>query len=176
MDGKNIIFIIFLFFIFPYYVVYTETVLTSFTAKVGAGNYTYYTLHELGEITLILNSLEGDADLYVSEQVSKPAFDNYDMSSVTCGSDIVTIPSHFRRPTAIGVYGHIHSPISTYKLTAILNYTNTESGNYNTGSYNQASIENSQSNNTDDESYYGWGSVVWDVLEFLLKILLEVLL
>ena len=103
--------------------VFADLVLTELSGTVGAENYTYYSLREDGDVTIILTSQSGDCDLYISESNSKPTFSNYDISSATCGVDLATVPSEFKRPTYIGVYGHVHAPISTYTLTAVLNYT-----------------------------------------------------
>lgn len=82
---------------------------------VGAGNYTYYTLEAPDMqksivITVSLQSLEGDADLYISGHNKKPTFDveGHSFQSTSCGNEIVVVPSHFVReesPVVIGVYG-----------------------------------------------------------------------
>jgi hypothetical protein len=81
---------------------------------VGGGNYTYYTLETPADkevvLTILLHSLEGDADLYVAGRNKRPAFDveEHSFQSTTCGNDMVVIPGHFVReesPIVIGVYG-----------------------------------------------------------------------
>lgn len=145
-----------------------DELLNSFTATVGAGNYSYYKLKFPGEITLILTSMQGDADLYVSENESEPDFENYDLKSATCGVDMTTVPTSFNRPTYIGVYGHIHSPFSEYRLTAILNYTESTDSvdNFNEENYTKG----------DKENQIGRGSFIWDLFVLIFKILMEVLL
>ncbi len=51
---------------------------------------------------------QGDADLYVSESMSKPTFEleEHSMSSATCGVDQVTLPKEIGRPVHVAVYGH----------------------------------------------------------------------
>ena len=134
-----------------------DELLNSFTATVGAGNYSYYKLKFPGEITLILTSMQGDADL-----------ENYDLKSATCGVDMTTVPTSYNRPTYIGVYGHIHSPISEYRLTAILNYTESAGNvdNFNEENYTEG----------DKENVMGVGRFIWDLFVLICKILLEVLL
>lgn len=144
-----------------------QNVLASFTAEVGAGNYSYYKLEEAGDVTLILSSIEGDADLYISESTIHPDYINYDISSATCGKDIVTIPSTFKRPTGIGVYGHVHSRISKYKLVAVLNYT-TASDTF------KGTIDVEYLNEDGSGSFFS--SFLWEVLETLVKILIEIIL
>lgn len=145
-----------------------DELLNSFTATVGAGNYSYYKLKFPGEITLILTSVQGDADLYVSENEAEPDFENYDLKSATCGVDMTTVPTSYNRPTYIGVYGHIHSPISDYRLTAILNYTESAGNvdNFNEENYTEG----------DKENLMGVGRFIWDLFVLICKILLEVLL
>merc|ERR1719378_245271 len=99
-----------------------STMLASFTSEVGGGNYTYYSLTEQGDITIILVSLFGDADVYVAQH-SQPTSLNYQLSSTTYGSDVVTVTSDISRPCGVGVHGHIHKPLSRYRLVALLNYT-----------------------------------------------------
>ena len=45
----------------------SERVITSIRGEVWAGNYSNYHLKEPGDVTLILYSTQGDADLYVLE-------------------------------------------------------------------------------------------------------------
>ncbi|XP_072031101.1 UPF0669 protein C6orf120 homolog [Amphiura filiformis] len=87
---------------------HTYVPLQSFTGRIGGGNYTYYKLLRNGNIQIQLRSLEGDADLYVSQTALHPTFelDNFDVHSVTCGDDIVDIPESYKRPVGIGIYGH----------------------------------------------------------------------
>ena len=88
--------------------------------KVGAGNYTYFQLNFEGALLLELETLEGDADLYVSEKVQRPTFDleEHSLSSWTCGLDAVFIPKTMTRPIYIGVYGHPRYEQSTYLMSA----------------------------------------------------------
>ena len=151
-----------------------EKVLASFMAEIGGGNYTYYSLHEMGEITIILTSIRGDADLYISSSTQHPDYLNYDLMSTTCGVDIVAIPASFKRPAGVGVYGHIATKQSVYKLVAVLNYT----GNYSDNDYTVYSTLDSDSiggGGKDSDGNFV-SSFVWQILEVILKILAEVLL
>ena len=79
------------------------------TGEVEEGNYTYYTLKQPGPVRLVLSSLSGDADLYVSgPELERPTFalEEHFLGSGTCGEDSVSIPAEFPRPVHIGVYGH----------------------------------------------------------------------
>nr|CAG4640726.1 EOG090X03DI [Eulimnadia texana] len=92
------------------------------TASIEAGNFTYYTLTYNGFISLVLESLEGDADLYISQHTLQPSFnpETYCLHSASCGIDQIDIPSSFQRPIGVAVYGHPFHPISTYTLSVIL--------------------------------------------------------
>ena len=94
--------------------------LHSLTGKVDAGNYTYYVLKYEGPIILELQTVDGDADLYVSDVLEHPTFelDEHSLSSWTCGIDTVFISKSFGRPINIGVYGHPRSSESRYILSA----------------------------------------------------------
>uniref|UniRef100_A0A3B4T749 Chromosome 6 open reading frame 120 n=1 Tax=Seriola dumerili TaxID=41447 RepID=A0A3B4T749_SERDU len=66
--------------------------------QIGAGNYSYLRLNHDGRIILHMQSLKGDADLYVSDKTLKPSFDTYKLQSATCGHDVVVVPGDFVRP------------------------------------------------------------------------------
>lgn len=149
-------------------VINCEQILQNFKGEVGAGNYTYFTLQREGEITLILDSTEGDADIYISEHVTKPDFENYDLQSTTCGRDIVTVPKHYKRPIGIAVFGHIHSPISKYVMTVVIDYSN---GN----DYYSVSQEKSHWLSSEDENDAKEESVIWMVFVSIIKIVFEIL-
>ena len=146
-----------------------EKLLSSHKGTVGAGNYSYFYLKEPGEITLLLHSLSGDADLYVSDTKHYASFTNFNMSSTTCGLDMVTIRPVFSRPVQISVYGHIHSPVSKYKLSAVLNYTGENFHFHDSGA-------DFSSGFGDDSAWKPFQSFLWDILEILLKIIFEVIL
>ncbi|XP_073976458.1 UPF0669 protein C6orf120 homolog [Rhodnius prolixus] len=80
----------------------------SVSGTVTAGNFTYYSLITEGDVSIILRTIKGDADLYVSQLVVTPTFEleNYCLHSATCGLDVVDVPASFGRPIGIGIYGH----------------------------------------------------------------------
>merc|ERR1719342_868645 len=72
--------------------------------EVEEGNYTYYTLRQTGHVLMVLTSLTGDADLYISDATNdRPTFmfEEHELSSTTCGVDTVDIPASFARPVHI---------------------------------------------------------------------------
>lgn len=134
-----------------------EHIIQTFDGEIGAGNFTYFTLKKEGEVTLILDSMKGDADMYISQQNLKPDFDDYDLNSVTCGEDVITIPSFYKRPIGISVYGHVYAPISKYTMKVLMDYSMGEESQYN-------------------ETEEPEESLVWTLFVNILKIILEILL
>jgi len=103
--------------------VHADYVGQSVSDVVEEGNYTYYTLKQLGNLLLVLTTLEGDADLYVSgNDQEEPTFmfDAHYLASTTCGDDFVSLPYHLQRPVHIGVYGHPRYPISAFRLEVVI--------------------------------------------------------
>uniref|UniRef100_A0A7M5UDR8 Cnidarian restricted protein n=1 Tax=Clytia hemisphaerica TaxID=252671 RepID=A0A7M5UDR8_9CNID len=143
-----------------------------FSGKVGAGNFSYYSLQEAGDVTFVLKSILGDADIYVAQQKDLLNVADYELSSVTCGIDTVVVPASFSRPVHIGVYGHIHHTLSKYTLYAIVNGTDT---NLILENISNDNFSNAGSSSDDNNSSF-FSSFVWELLETLLQILLEVLL
>lgn len=95
--------------------------LVSFNGEVGGGNYSYYNLMHGGDVSVYLYSTSGDADLYVSQYISKPTFEpeSHCLQSVTCGVDVVRIPESFQRPVYIAVYGHPSHEVNQYTLDVV---------------------------------------------------------
>ena len=95
----------------------------SVSGDVEAGNFTYYTLRQTGHIKMVLYSLTGDADIYVSDASNeRPTFmfEEHMLSSATCGLDVVDIPASFARPVHIGVYGHPNYPHTDFNMDGII--------------------------------------------------------
>ncbi|XP_045456752.1 UPF0669 protein C6orf120 homolog [Melitaea cinxia] len=88
---------------------------------VWAGNFSYWQLGYVGPLLIELTSLNGDADLYVSDTI-RPSYevDKNNFSSATCGTDVVHIPMEFPRPIGIGVFGDWSSSISEYVIQVFL--------------------------------------------------------
>ncbi|XP_076360213.1 UPF0669 protein C6orf120 homolog [Tachypleus tridentatus] len=162
--------------------------------SVGGGNYTYYSLTPDGGVLILLHSLLGDADLYVSEKRLKPTFDlaSHDLQSVSCGLDKVEIPWSFGRPIGIGVYGHPSHEISMFELEVMVDDTpewvypeeymeidennkaaesrgsKKRSSSYSSDSKNQGSVYASDTS-TEEES------ILWAIFVGILKLFLEVI-
>ncbi|XP_053153570.1 UPF0669 protein C6orf120 homolog [Hemicordylus capensis] len=143
--------------------------------QIGAGNYSYLWLHHEGKIVLQMQSLKGDADLYVSDVTLRPSFDDYELQSVTCGQDVVRVPAHFRRPVGIGIYGHPSHQESEFEMKLYFDQT-VVAYQFGGGSYNPEDIEMSrkQFHSTEDESQ-DEESVFWTILIGILKLILEML-
>merc|ERR1712038_1388990 len=92
----------------------------TFSGSVGAGNYSYYKLTQEGSIQIELVSRKGDADIYVSDLVLSPTYENYELQSCTCGKDEVSIELGMKRPIGIGIYGHPFYEESHYSLSVYI--------------------------------------------------------
>nr|XP_039248391.1 UPF0669 protein v1g209471-like [Styela clava] len=88
----------------------------TFTGQVGSGNFSYYRLMLEGCVIVQLETMTGDADLYVSSSSLKPTWESYDLKSTTCGIDEVVIYPSQVRPIGIGVYGYILDELNTFQL------------------------------------------------------------
>eukprot|EP00112_Aurelia_sp_Birch-Aquarium-sp1_P019283 Seg4739.1 transcript_id=Seg4739.1/GoldUCD/mRNA.D3Y31 product="UPF0669 protein v1g209471" protein_id=Seg4739.1/GoldUCD/D3Y31 len=148
-----------------------ETIISTFVGKLGPGNYSYFKLHEKGTITFVLESLVGDADIYVSKTADRPSFADYDLQAITCGTDIVTVPKAFPRPVNVAVFGHVHSLITKYKLTAILDYE----GKYDPSVSQSFSYDQESDWQSEDDDSQSLKSLLWTIIVGILKIILEVI-
>ena len=113
----------------------------SVAGEVEAGNFTYYTLRQTGHIKMVLYSITGDADIYVSDASNeRPTFmfEEHMMSSATCGLDVVDIPASFSRPVHIGVYGHPNYPHTTFNMDGVI-VEETEEDPFSLASYQEES-------------------------------------
>lgn len=103
----NTLEIIFTFLTF-YIQIGIHNCLQNVPGMVGGGNYTYFQLNFEGALVLKLETIDGDADLYISDKIQRPTFEleEHTLSSWTCGLDSVFIPKTMARPIYIAVYGH----------------------------------------------------------------------
>merc|ERR1719308_719392 len=72
---------------------------------------------------MVLTSLVGDADLYISDATNeRPTFmfEEHELSSTTCGVDTIDIPASFARLVHIAVYGHPNYPLSKFNLDGVI--------------------------------------------------------
>lgn len=167
--------------------VHAVNLVDSVRGIVGGGNYSYYSLSESGTILMLLESFQGDADLYISHTTHKPTFDieNHDLQSVTCGLDYIKIYSDGRRPIAIAVYGHPSHDTSVYRLQIIVDrageyeyeYPESRGSPHGSDNHLEASFtsdaESAQhtrtANNKEEES------IIWTILVSVLQVLLDIL-
>ncbi|KAJ8045916.1 hypothetical protein HOLleu_09035 [Holothuria leucospilota] len=145
----------------------TRLLLQSLRGEVGAGNYSYFKLTKEGPIQLIIKSLEGDADVYVSDKVSHPTYSDYEIQSATYGDEVVDIPSSFKRPVGVAIYGHPFSSSSRFQMD--IYWVLTPESDSETLSY-QSGLPSYSEGQTEEEE-----SLLWTILVQFLKILLEVL-
>ncbi|KAI6660394.1 hypothetical protein LOD99_13980 [Oopsacas minuta] len=86
------------------------TILRQQTGIVAISEHAYFSLNHqmLSPLVIVLSSLEGDCDLYVSQQstTKRPTYQKYDLSSTTCGTDYVITSSSLKYPLFIGVFAY----------------------------------------------------------------------
>ncbi|CAH7305110.1 UPF0669 protein C6orf120 homolog [Phodopus roborovskii] len=143
--------------------------------QIGAGNYSYLRLNHEGKIVLRMQSLRGDADLYVSDSTLHPSFDEYELQSVTCGQDVVSIPAHFQRPVGIGIYGHPSHHESDFEMRV---YSDRTVDQYPFGEAAYPSDPTGAGQNhayASQEASQEEESVLWTILISILKLVLEIL-
>lgn len=143
--------------------------------NIGAGNYSYLRLNHDGRIILHMQSLKGDADLYVSDKTLRPSFDTYKLQSVTCGQDVVVVPGDFARPVGIGIYGHPSHLESEFEMRVFYDQS-VPPDPFDNGSYtSDDGHKQKKSPQSAEENIQEEESILWTILIGLLKIILEIL-
>ncbi|XP_028424496.1 UPF0669 protein C6orf120 homolog [Perca flavescens] len=155
------------------------TLLHVVQGHIGAGNYSYLRLNHDGRIILHMQSLKGDADLYVSDKTLRPSFDTYKLQSATCGQDVVVVPGDLVRPVGIGIYGHPSHKESEFEMRVFYDQT-VPHDPFERGS--DASEDGDKKKKSprateeEEEDYHQEEeSIFWTILIGLLKIILEIL-
>lgn len=152
--------------------------------RIHPSNFSYFTFNNHGTYRFILISLRGDADLYVSTRNKYVSYDNYEMSSCTCGIDEILIDAYVKRPVYLGVYGYSQFQISHYRLLIELvdstvpvidetffeqtnkdKTTNEQSKPRKNGKTSRVVVEGE-----DDKSHLLWNILLW-LLNFLVEVL-----
>ncbi|KAG3290609.1 UPF0669 protein C6orf120 homolog [Ictidomys tridecemlineatus] len=143
--------------------------------QIGAGNYSYLRLNHEGKVVLRMQSLRGDADLYVSDSTLHPSFDDYELQSATCGQDVVFIPAHFQRPVGIGIYGHPSHHESDFEMRVYFDRT-VDQYPFGEAAYPAEGAEGGQQQaHGPEEAAPEEESVLWTILISILKLVLEIL-
>ncbi|CAK7311126.1 UPF0669 protein C6orf120 homolog [Vulpes lagopus] len=142
--------------------------------QIGAGNYSYLRLNHEGKIVLRMQSLKGDADLYVSDTTLHPSFDDYELQSVTCGPDVVAIPAHFQRPVGIGIYGHPSHHESEFEMKVYYDRRLEPSPFSEVAASEARDVAHRQAQAPEDASQEE-ESVLWTIVISVLKLVLEIL-
>nr|XP_020443871.1 UPF0669 protein C6orf120 homolog [Monopterus albus]XP_020443872.1 UPF0669 protein C6orf120 homolog [Monopterus albus]XP_020443873.1 UPF0669 protein C6orf120 homolog [Monopterus albus] len=142
---------------------------------IGAGNYSYLRLNHDGRIILHMQSLKGDADLYVSDKTLRPSFDTYKLQSATCGQDVVVVPGDFARPVGIGVYGHPSHQESEFEMRVFYDQTVPQDPFHKDLYTSEDGHKPPKSPQATDEDFQEEESILWTILIGLLKIILEIL-
>ncbi|XP_036394037.1 UPF0669 protein C6orf120 homolog [Megalops cyprinoides] len=142
---------------------------------IGAGNYSYLRLNHDGNIILHMQSLKGDADLYVSDKTLRPSFDTYKLQSVTCGQDVVVVPVDFMRPVGIGIYGHPSHQESEFEMKVFYDQTVPEDPFDKSVYFSEEGDKQKRHPHVSEEEFQEEESVLWTILIGILKIVLEIL-
>lgn len=103
--------------------------ITGTSGQLDGGNYTHYEIRDPGTFKITLISLEGDADLYISDKYRFVDYSNCDLQSTTYGVDELIITKDMKRPVFISVYGHPYYPHTMFKLNqyaVTLDFSNNE--------------------------------------------------
>lgn len=140
---------------------------------IGSGNYSYLRLNHDGRILLLMRSLKGDADLYVSDKTLRPSFDTYKLQSTTCGQDLVVVPGEFVRPVGIGIYGHPSYMESEFEMRVF--YDQTVELDPFEKSPSEDPDRHKKSPQGSEQDFQEEESIFWTILIGLLKIIVEIL-
>ena len=165
----------------------------SIKGELIADTYNHYQLFEKGDFKLELISVQGDADLYVTDKHNQADYSNYDAHSITYGVDEILISKYMQRPIAIGIYAHPYYFKSDFILNIyarkVLEDTfdlENESGNHfnhfndKINSYNQhnerqypsnSKAKHSNKKQEDDHTSFFW-SLFFKLIEFLAEVVL----
>ncbi|XP_066553279.1 UPF0669 protein C6orf120 homolog [Amia ocellicauda] len=142
---------------------------------IGAGNYSYLRLNHDGKIILHMQSLKGDADLYVSDKTLRPSFDIYKLQSATCGPDVVVVPLDFLRPVGIAIYGHPSHQESEFEMRVYYDQTVLEDPFVKASYFSEETGKQKKYPQVSEEEIQEEESVLWTILIGILKIVLEIL-
>ena len=139
-------------------------------ASVYAKNFTYYSMQIKSQFTVVLDSIKGDADLYISENDRQPHYQNldYNISSNTCGRELIVIPDTLKRPIVAGVLGHEQYLISEYNMVILMGEVHPDDAAKIVA---PAPDSNSKQSKSDEKQ-----SLLWDIVSFILKLIVEILL
>ncbi|EPB66340.1 hypothetical protein ANCCEY_14568 [Ancylostoma ceylanicum] len=137
---------------------------------VAAGNFSRYELKFPRPMRIVLESVEGDADLYFSYTNQGVSFelDKHDASSATCGLDYIDVAS-YPRPSYLAVYGHPFKNESSYRLLIMV----VPDGNFEHG---PELIHRWAELVQHDSGSNGRDPIYMDILSGILEILVEILL
>lgn len=142
---------------------------------IGAGNFSYLRLNHDGRIILLMRSLKGDADLYVSDKTLRPDFDTYKLQSATCGHDVVVVPGDFVRPVGIGIYGHPSYMESEFEMKVFYDQTTLTEDLFQRASQDEAPEQPKYQQKGTEDDQDEEEPIVWTILIGILKIILEIL-
>ena len=148
---------------------HAKYLLNSFRQEVGGGNFTYYKLTREGTVMLVLETIQGDADLYISDKTSTPDWENFELQAVTCGLDEVVVPVSMKRPVGVGVYGHPAHELSIFDLHVYVSDDGDDGTGHAPYSGRNAGGNRESADGEEEES------ILWTIFVSILKIILDIL-
>eukprot|EP00118_Oscarella_pearsei_P027006 m.310644 g.310644 ORF g.310644 m.310644 type:complete len:177 (+) comp53437_c0_seq1:209-739(+) len=146
-----------------------KSVLRILRGRIGGDNFTYFPITPKFDLTIVVDTLSGDADLYVGEDNQKPHYldCSYSMTSATYGREMLAIPKEsLKKPIVIGVLGHVSSPVTEYRLAVLAGLLTGDEVTEVLGSADDINFDMEEKEN----------SPILDVIITIVKLLLEALL
>ena len=150
-----------------------KSLLQTLRGRVSGDNFAYYPITPKFDVTIVVDTLTGDADLYIAEDDRKPHYRDlsYNMSSATYGREIVVVEvGSLKTPIVIGVLGHVVYSETSYQLSVLAGLLTVDEVNEVLGS-----AENVVASSHGNEESTGSSSFV-ETLIVILKFIFEVLL
>ena len=149
------------------------TLLKQQTGFVAPGDTTYFSLtHQFySPLVIVLKSLQGDCDIYLSQQTTtkRPTFKKHDLSSTTCGTDYVITTPSLKYPLYIGVFAYpseweCEFQVDIVQLDIALDTFDSEIGiEFDIEAYVKSNEEVKESGEESDP--------LWQIVKFILQIL-----
>ena len=104
----------------------SKNLVYSTTEKVGLSDFRYKKLNNEGSFCLVLKTLRGDADLYISSSTNVPDYTNYEYKSASYGDEIIKVNHSMKRPIYLGVFGHPGKNVETVFELKVFSLTPSE--------------------------------------------------
>uniref|UniRef100_A0A9J2P886 DOMON domain-containing protein n=1 Tax=Ascaris lumbricoides TaxID=6252 RepID=A0A9J2P886_ASCLU len=143
-------------------------------------NWSFFELKWEGRLRIILDSLNGDADLYLSYTKAsgkRPGVGvhDHDMLSATCGLDVLDVPQSAKRPVHLGVYGHPSKSETSYKMLFFM--MEKQESEFEEDVNIPAELIHSFETEEEHSSYsHSFRETLFTISRFMFEVLIEILL